>query len=62
MIGIGGMEAITLTLITMIDPGDEVIVTNPCYPNYLGEIMMVGGKVVSVPIYEKTNLNYNRKI
>ena len=53
MIGIGGMEAITLTLITLIDPEDEVIVTNPCYPNYLGEIMMVGGKVVSVPIYEK---------
>ena len=53
MIGIGGMEAITLTLITMIDSGDEAIVTNPCYPNYLGEIMIVGGKVVSVPIYEK---------
>ena len=30
-----------------------MIVTNPCYPNYLGEIMMVGGKIVSVPIYEK---------
>ena len=53
MIGIGGMEAIALTLITMIDPGDEVIITDPCYPNYLGEIMMVGGKVVSVPLFEK---------
>jgi aminotransferase len=61
MIGIGGMEAITLTLITMIDPGDEAIVTNPCYPNYLGEIMIVGGKVVSVPIYEKNEFKLQPK-
>ena len=53
MIGVGAMEAIILTLVTIINPGDEVIVTNPCYPNYLGQIMMVGGKVVSVPIYEE---------
>ena len=51
MVTAGAMEAIILTLITIINPGDEVIVTNPCYPNYLGQIMMVGGKVVSVPIY-----------
>jgi len=53
MITVGAMEAIILTLVTIINPGDEVIVTNPCYPNYLGQIMMVGGKVVSVPIYEE---------
>jgi aminotransferase len=44
---------VLLTLVTIINPGDEVIVTNPCYPNYLGQIMMVGGKVVSVPLYEE---------
>jgi len=55
MITIGGMEAITLALLTIIDPGDEVIVTNPCYPNYLGEILMVGGKAVLVPLYEKND-------
>ena len=53
MVTVGAMEAILLTLVTIINPGDEVIVTNPCYPNYLGQIMMVGGKVVSVPLYEE---------
>jgi len=53
MITIGAMEAITLALISIVDPGDEVIITNPCYPNYLGEIAIVGGKVVLVPIFEK---------
>lgn len=53
MVAVGGTEANFLTLITIINPGDEVIVTNPCYPNYLGQIMLAGGKVVSVPIYEE---------
>ena len=46
-------KPIILTLMTIINPGDEVIITNPHYPNYLGQIMMVGGKVVFVPIYEE---------
>jgi aminotransferase len=53
MITIGGTEANFLTLMTIINPGDEVIVTNPCYPNYVGQIMLAAGKLVSVPIYEE---------
>jgi aminotransferase len=53
MVGIGAMEVMTLALIATIDPGDEVIVTDPCYPNYLGELMIIGAKAVTVPVYEK---------
>lgn len=52
MITVGGMEAIFLSLIATINPGDEVIIPNPCFPNYEGQIMMVGGKAVSVPLHE----------
>ena len=45
MITIGGTEANFLSLMTIINPGDEVIVTNPCYPSYIGHILLVGGKV-----------------
>lgn len=55
MVGVGAMEMITLVFITTIDPGDEVIVTDPCYPNYLGELMIVGAKAVPVPVYEKND-------
>jgi aminotransferase len=50
---IGGTEANFLTLISTINPGDEVIVTNPCYINYVGQIMTAHGKQVNVPIYEE---------
>ncbi len=55
MIGVGSMEVMTLALIATINPGDEVIVTDPCYPNYLGELMIIGAKAVMVPVFEKNN-------
>ncbi|MCJ7636576.1 MAG: pyridoxal phosphate-dependent aminotransferase, partial [Nitrososphaeraceae archaeon] len=53
MITIGGTEANFLTLMTIINPGDEVIITNPHYPSYFGHIKLVGGKVVLAPVYEE---------
>lgn len=52
MVTVGALEALTLTLIATVNPGDEVIVPDPCFPNYFGQIMMVGAKAVSVPVYE----------
>src|SRR6266545_4106342 len=46
---VGGMEALMLTLLTGIDPGDEVIITDPSYTNYAGQITLAGGVPVYVP-------------
>jgi aminotransferase len=53
MITVGGMEAIMLGLIVTIDPGDEVLVPDPCFPNYFGQVMVAGGVPVSVPVLEE---------
>ncbi|MEN1968901.1 pyridoxal phosphate-dependent aminotransferase [Lentibacillus sp. N15] len=53
MITFGGMEAIFLALATIINPGDEVIVSDPAYPNYLGQMHILGAKVVPVPVFEE---------
>lgn len=55
MITAGGTEALLLILLTTIDPGDEVIVTDPCYPNYFSQIELVRAKPVTVPVYEENN-------
>lgn len=60
-ITVGGMEAIYLTFVTLLNPGDEVIVTDPCYTNYHGEIIMNGGVPVSVPVYEADGFNYTEE-
>jgi aminotransferase len=55
MVTVGALEALTLSLMTTVDPGDEVIVPDPCFPNYIGQIMLVGAIPVSVPVYEENN-------
>ncbi len=52
MIAAGGTEALMMSLLTIVDPGDEVIVTDPCYPNYMAQIKLVKGVPVKIPVYE----------
>ena len=52
MITFGGMEAILLGLIAVINPGDEVLIPDPGYPNYAGQVRLLGGVPVPVPVYE----------
>ncbi|MCC9295606.1 pyridoxal phosphate-dependent aminotransferase [Clostridium sp. WLY-B-L2] len=55
IITVGGLEALTLSLFATINSGDEVIVPDPGFPNYVGQVMIAGGKPVPVPIYEEND-------
>ena len=43
---IGGSEAFTFALQATLDPGEEVIIPEPFYPNYLGNSQIAGIRVV----------------
>ena len=47
IITVGGSEAIDIAFRTMIDPGDEVIVPEPCFVSYVPCITMAGGSAIS---------------
>ncbi len=49
----GAGQALLLTMETTLDPGDEVIIPTPCFPNYFGYVHMAGGKSVVVPTKEE---------
>ncbi len=55
IITVGALEALALSLFATIDPGDEVIIPDPAFPNYEGQILMAGGKPVAVPVYEEND-------
>lgn len=57
MITVGGMEAITLSLIATVNPGDEVIIPDPGFSNYVGQVMLAGAVPVAVPVYEENEFN-----
>jgi aspartate/methionine/tyrosine aminotransferase len=46
---VGAMQALALTFMVGIDPGDEVLVTDPSYTNFEGTITLAGGRTVFVP-------------
>jgi aspartate/methionine/tyrosine aminotransferase len=48
----GNMEAGKVVLRTLLDPGDEVIVTDPCFASHLLQIKLAGGKAVFWPMNE----------
>jgi len=53
----GAVEAIILVLMAIIDPGDEVIVPDPGWPNYDGQILLAGGKIVKAKLYEEDSFH-----
>ena len=36
----GGMEALYLTMLAILDPGDEVILSDPCWTNYSRQVLL----------------------
>lgn len=49
----GGMAALFLGLLCMLDPGDEVLVSAPYFSNYSQMVAMCHGVTVPVEVYEK---------
>ena len=59
MITVGGMEALYLSLFSLLDKGDEVIVLGPYYVNYVQMIKMCGAVPIIVNSYEKDKFAVN---
>lgn len=53
MVSCGATEAIQMALFTLADPGDEVIIPTPAWPNYFGQVGMCGAKLVEVQTTEE---------
>lgn len=54
----GSSPAIFMTFAALLDPGDQVIISDPhyaCYPNFIN---FVDGKTVTVPVYEEDGFQY----
>jgi aspartate aminotransferase/aminotransferase len=46
-ITIGGTGAILASLLATIEPGDEILIPDPCWPIYLPQLQLVGAKAVT---------------
>lgn len=51
LITVGVSEALYLAMTAVLDPGDEVIIPEPCFVAYAPEVSFAGGVPVTVPTY-----------
>jgi aminotransferase len=54
MITVGVSEALDIVLRAILEPGDEAVVTDPCYVSYAPLIALTGAKPVFVPLDPET--------
>ena len=47
----GGSEAVLFAFMATLDPGDEIIVPEPAYANYMAFAISAGAKIVTIPSY-----------
>ena len=59
MVTVGGQEAVAAILLSLLDPGDEVLVTDPGYIPYYSLVNLASGIPVPVPLVEEKGYVYD---
>jgi aminotransferase len=59
IVTVGVSEALDLCARAILDPGDEVILPDPCYVSYPSCVTLAGGIPVMVPTYEAQSFELN---
>ncbi|MDV9187872.1 pyridoxal phosphate-dependent aminotransferase [Streptomyces sp. SR27] len=49
---VGGTEALCVALFSLVDPGDEVVLLDPYYENFLGAVELAGARPKFVRLHE----------
>lgn len=61
LVTVGGSEAIDLALRAMIDPGDEVLIPQPCYVSYHPCTILAGGVPVVIELKVENDFKLTKK-
>lgn len=61
LLTVGGSEGIDIALRAMLDPGDEVIVPEPCYVSYVACVELAGGVPVSIPLKNENEFRLTKE-
>ncbi len=57
VITVGGSEALNLSAIALLDPGDEVLIPTPCFVSYQAAVILAGGVAKELPCQMENNFD-----
>ncbi len=61
LVTVGGSEAIDIALRAMVNPGDEVIIPEPCYVSYLPCVQLAYGMPVIISLKEENQFRLTKE-
>lgn len=59
VVGVGGKSLILITILALVNSGDEVICPNPAYPAYESILSYVGANIKFLPLRENKNFSFD---
>lgn len=61
LVTVGGSEGIDVAMRTILNPGDEVIIVQPCFVSYVACVIMAGGVPVTVSLKEEDKFKLKKE-
>ena len=61
LVTVGGSEGIDIALRAMLDPGDEVLIPQPCYVSYLPCVTLADGFPVTIELKEENEFRLTKE-
>ncbi len=61
LVTVGGSEGIDIALRAMLDPGDEVLIPQPCYVSYVPCVQLAGGVPVTIQLKEEDEFRLTKE-
>jgi aminotransferase len=61
IVTVGAIEGLAASVMSVIDPGDEVIIPTPTYSTHVTQIRLASGIPVFIPLIEKNNFEFDIK-
>jgi aminotransferase len=55
MVTAGAMNALSMSILSTVNEGDEIVIPDPGYVSYVAQVLLAGGVPVSVPLLEKND-------
>jgi len=62
LVTVGGTQAIFLTLLSLVNPSDEVLIPDPGFVCYGPAVLMANGVTVSVPVLEQNEFKIDKDV
>ena len=62
MVSCGSNEALFLAFMAVLDPGEEILVPDPCFLSYIPTVEAMNGYPVSIPLSEENGFQLNGEL